>query len=293
MYLKSLVLHGFKSFAQRVEILFSPGVSAIVGPNGSGKSNISDAIRWVLGEQSVRQLRGSALQDVIFAGTDQRRPLGMAAVSLTLDNSDGELDLPYAEVTVTRRVYRSGESEFFINGTACRLRDIHELFMDTGLGRGSMAIIGQGEVDAILSARPEERRALIEEVAGITRYRTRRKEAMQRLEQTEQDLVRLYDIIAEVERNLAPLEREAEKASRYREWSARLREIEDRVAVSAVGEAQAGVARSTPGCSGGGKVHRKPASRARTSTAREQKNGASFAKRAAPPGELARRSSAH
>lgn len=226
MYLKSLVLHGFKSFAQRVEILFSPGVSAIVGPNGSGKSNISDAIRWVLGEQSVRQLRGSALQDVIFAGTDQRRPLGMAAVSLTLDNSDGELDLPYAEVTVTRRVYRSGESEFFINGTACRLRDIHELFMDTGLGRGSMAIIGQGEVDAILSARPEERRALIEEVAGITRYRTRRKEAMQRLEQTEQDLVRLYDIIAEVERNLAPLEREAEKASRYREWSARLREIE-------------------------------------------------------------------
>lgn len=226
MYLKSLVLHGFKSFAQRTEIIFSPGVSAIVGPNGSGKSNISDAIRWVLGEQSARQLRGNALQDVIFAGTDQRRPLGMAAVSLTLDNSDGELDLPYAEVTVTRRVYRSGESEFFINGTACRLRDIHELFMDTGLGRGSMAIIGQGEVDAILSARPEERRALIEEVAGITRYRTRRKEAMQRLEQTEQNLLRLHDIIAEVERSLEPLEREAEKATRYREWSERLREIE-------------------------------------------------------------------
>lgn len=229
MYLKSLTLHGFKSFAQRVELLFPQGVTAIVGPNGSGKSNVSDAIRWVLGEQNIRSLRGSALQDVIFAGTDSRKPLGMAEVSITLDNSDFTLPLDYAEITLTRRTYRSGESEFFINRTPCRLRDIHELLMDSGLGRSSLSVIGQGEVDAILSVRPEERRALIEEVAGITRYRTKRQTALERLKETEADLVRLGDIIAEVERQLDPLEKEAERAQRYRELSARLNDLETKL----------------------------------------------------------------
>lgn len=226
MHLKSLVLQGFKSFAQRVELRFSPGVSAIVGPNGSGKSNISDAIRWVLGEQNVRNLRGQSLTDVIFAGTEQRRPLGMASVSITFDNSDGRIPLPYAEVTITRRTYRSGESEFLINNTACRLREIHELLLDTGLGRGSMAIIGQGEVDAVLSARPEERRQLIEEVAGISRYRHKRGEALQRLHETQQHVTRLEDILSEVRSRLVPLAREAERVRRFRELRERLREIE-------------------------------------------------------------------
>lgn len=229
MYLKSLTIHGFKSFAQRVELVFPRGVTAIVGPNGSGKSNVSDAIRWVLGEQNIRSLRGSALQDVIFAGTDSRKPLGMAEVSITFDNSDFALPLEYAEVTITRRTYRSGESEFLINRTPCRLRDIHDLLMDSGLGRGSLSVIGQGEVDAILSVRPEERRALIEEVAGITRYRSKRQAALERLNETEANLVRLGDIVAEVERQLHPLEREAERARRYRELSARLSELETKL----------------------------------------------------------------
>lgn len=229
MYLKSLTLHGFKSFAQRIELLFPRGVTAIVGPNGSGKSNVSDAIRWVLGEQNIRSLRGSALQDVIFAGTDSRKPLGMAEVSITLDNSDFTLPLEYAEITITRRTYRSGESEFLINRTPCRLKDIQELLMDSGLGRNSMSVIGQGEVDAILSVRPEERRALIEEVAGITRYRTKRQAALERLSETEANLLRLNDIIAEVERGLHPLEKEAERARQYRELSVRLAELERRL----------------------------------------------------------------
>lgn len=226
MYLKSLVLQGFKSFAQRVELLFPQGVTAIVGPNGSGKSNVSDAIRWVLGEQNIRSLRGSAMQDVIFAGTHSRKPLGMAEVSLTLDNGDFALPLEYAEITITRRTYRSGESEFFINRTPCRLRDIHDLLMDTGLGRGTLSVIGQGEVDAILSVRPEERRALIEEAAGITRYRTKRQAALERLKETEADLVRINDIIAEVERQLTPLEREAERATLHRQLKGELVQVE-------------------------------------------------------------------
>lgn len=226
MFLKSLALHGFKSFAQRVELTFPAGVSAVVGPNGSGKSNIADAIRWVLGEPNVRNLRGTALADVVFAGTDGRRPLGLAEVSLTLDNADLALPLDYHEVTVTRRVYRSGDSEFFLNRTACRLRDIHELFMDTGLGRGSLSLIGQGEVDAVLSAKPDERRLLIEEAAGITRYRAKRRAALERLLETEQSLTRVADIISEVARQLSPLEREAERAREHKEVSRRLQEVD-------------------------------------------------------------------
>lgn len=229
MYLKSLVMHGFKSFAQRVELDFPRGITAIVGPNGSGKSNVSDAIRWVLGEQNIRNLRGASLPDVIFSGTHVRKPLGMAEVSLTLNNEDGTLPLEYAEITITRRTYRSGESEFFINRTPCRLRDIHELLMDTGLGRDSLAIIGQGEIDAILSAHPEERRALLEEVAGITRYRTKRDQALKRLQQTEIDIERIDDIIQEVERQLTPLQREAQRAEQFQHIQSQLQVLEQRV----------------------------------------------------------------
>lgn len=229
MKLKALTLHGFKSFADRTVVEFPDGVAAVVGPNGSGKSNISDAIRWVLGEQSLRLLRGTRLEDVIFVGSESKRPVGMAEVSLTFDNSAKRIPLDYSEVSVTRRVYRSGESEFLINRNPCRLRDIQELFMDTGLGKGSLSIVGQGEVDAVLSARPEDRRAFLEEAAGITRYRSRKEEALQRLSKTEENLVRLDDIIGEVERQLGPLAKQAETARTYKELSDELRRVEGSV----------------------------------------------------------------
>ncbi|MDI6827298.1 MAG: chromosome segregation protein SMC [Armatimonadota bacterium] len=226
MLLKKLEIQGFKSFADRTEILFTPGVIAVVGPNGSGKSNISDAILWVLGEQNVRALRGQKYEDVIFAGTDKRRPVGMAEVSLTVDNSSGKLPIDFSEVTVTRRAYRSGESEFFINKTPCRLKDIYELFLDTGLGRGAYSIVSQGEIDAILSARPEDRRELFDEAAGIKKYRHRKKEAERKLETTEQNLQRVNDIIREIETQIEPLAEQAEVAKRYLELVSRLQEIE-------------------------------------------------------------------
>lgn len=198
----------------------------MVGPNGSGKSNISDAIRWVLGEQSMRLLRGTRLEDVIFSGSETKRPVGMAEVSVTFDNQDGTIPLDFSEVTVTRRVYRSGESEFFINKSPCRLRDIQELFMDTGLGKGSLAIVGQGEVDSILSARPEDRRAFLEEAAGISKYRARKREALARLAGTEESLVRVRDIIGEVESRLHPLRAQAEAAEAYERLSGELRAVE-------------------------------------------------------------------
>ena len=226
MILKSLTIQGFKSFAGRVTLELPRGVAAVVGPNGSGKSNISDAIRWVLGEQSMRLLRGTRLEDVIFSGSETKRPVGMAEVSVTFDNQDGTIPLEFSEVTVTRRVYRSGESEFFINKTPCRLRDIQELFMDTGLGKGSLAIVGQGEVDSILSARPEDRRAFLEEAAGISKYRARKREALARLAGTEESLVRVRDIIAEVESRLHPLRTQAEAAKTYEELNGELRAVE-------------------------------------------------------------------
>lgn len=226
MHLRRLELYGFKSFADRTELEFKPGITAVVGPNGSGKSNISDAILWALGEQNVRHLRGEGAQDVIFAGTDRRRPLGMAEVTLYLDNSSGVLPLDFTEVTVTRRVYRSGESEFFINRTPCRLRDIYELFLDTGVGRDAYSIIGQNQIDAVLSARGEERRQLFEEAAGVKKYRHRRREAERKLDATRQNLTRVADIIAEVQSQIEPMAQQAEVARQYNALSARLRELE-------------------------------------------------------------------
>jgi len=215
LLLKKFEVFGFKSFADKTELEFSPGINAIVGPNGSGKSNISDAIRWALGEQSIRTLRGAKMEDVIFAGTTQRKPLGVAEVSLTFDNYDALLPLDYGEVTVTRRVFRSGESEYLINKTQCRLKDLHELLAGTGLGRESMAVIGQNKIDEILNSKPEERRLLFEEVIGIARYKQRRKDAVRKMDDTEQNLTRVRDIIAEIESQLDPLKASADKTNRY------------------------------------------------------------------------------
>lgn len=220
MYLKSIELHGFKSFIDKTKLEFNPGVSVIVGPNGSGKSNITDAIRWVLGEQSIKTLRGSKMEDVIFAGTKKRKPLGMAEVCLTLDNSDGFLPLEFNEITVTRRTYRSGEGEFLINNVPCRLKDVHSLFVDTGMGSDGFSIIGQGKVDEILTAKPEERRSIIEETAGIVKYRNRKKEAVRKLQDTEESLNRIQDIIYELSAQLEPLKEQAEKAAVYQELKA-------------------------------------------------------------------------
>lgn len=226
MYLKAIELHGFKSFIDKTRLEFNPGVSVIVGPNGSGKSNITDAIRWVLGEQSIKTLRGSKMEDVIFAGTKKRKPLGMAEVCLTLDNSDGFLPLEFNEVTVTRRTYRSGEGEFLINNVPCRLKDVHSLFMDTGMGNDGFSIIGQGKVDEILTAKPEDRRSIIEETAGIVKYRNRKKEAVRKLQDTEQSLERIQDIIYELSAQLEPLKEQAEKAAVYQGLKAESDQLE-------------------------------------------------------------------
>ncbi len=212
MYLKSLEIQGFKSFPDKTRLDFSSGITAIVGPNGSGKSNLVDAIRWVLGEQSTRNLRGSRMEDVVFGGTQRRRPLGYCEVTLTVDNGDHSLPLDYDEVAVTRRYYRSGESEFFINKKPVRLKDVHELLMDTGLGREGYSIIGQGRIDEILAVKSGERREIFEEAAGITRYRYKRNEAQRRLSATEDNLVRIRDIITELHSQVGPLEKQAQDA---------------------------------------------------------------------------------
>ncbi|NLY11528.1 MAG: chromosome segregation protein SMC [Firmicutes bacterium] len=219
MRLKRLDLVGFKSFATKSRLEFADGLTAIVGPNGSGKSNISDAVRWVLGEQSAKTLRGTKMEDIIFAGTDSQKPLGMAEVQLTLDNSDGFLPIEYNEVTITRRVFRSGESEFLINNNRCRLKDIQDLITDTGLGKDGLAIIGQGQVDAVLSVNSSDRRALLEETAGIMKYRNKKEEAVRKIERTKQDIVRITDIFNELRSRLGPLEKEAEQAKIYKALS--------------------------------------------------------------------------
>ncbi len=215
MYLKSIEVQGFKSFANKIVFQFHNGITAIVGPNGSGKSNVADAVRWVLGEQSAKSLRGASMQDVIFAGTQTRRPLGFASVSITLDNSDHQLAVSYDEVTVTRRVYRSGESEYLLNGTQVRLRDINELFYDTGIGKEGYSIIGQGQIEKILSGKPEERRELFDEAAGIVKFKRRKNTAQKKLEDERQNLVRVNDILSELTRQLGPLERQAGTAKIY------------------------------------------------------------------------------
>ena len=196
--MKSLEIYGFKSFAERTKIQVDKGITGIVGPNGSGKSNVLDAIRWVLGEQSAKSLRGGKMEDIIFAGTQDRKSLGFAEVSLTLDNSSGKLPIEFSEVTITRRLYRSGESEYYINKTQCRLKDISELFMDTGVGKEGYSIIGQGKIDQILSSNTEDRRNVLEEAAGIVKYKTRREEAERKLLRTEENLTRLDDILHEI-----------------------------------------------------------------------------------------------
>jgi len=226
MYLKRLELAGFKSFADRTEMEFVPGVTAVVGPNGSGKSNVSDSIRWVLGEQSAKSLRGAKMEDIIFAGSDTRKPVNFAEVTLTLDNTDGSLDLEYSEVSVTRRVYRSGESEYYINNRPCRLKDIMELFMDTGLGKEAYSIIGQGKIEEILSTKSEDRRGIFEEAAGIVKYKTRKREAEKKLADTEQNLLRIHDIISEINEQIGPLEEQAKKARTYKELHQQLVEHE-------------------------------------------------------------------
>ena len=215
MYLKNIEVHGFKSFAQKINFEFHNGITGIVGPNGSGKSNVADAVRWVLGEQSAKQLRGGNMQDVIFSGTELRKPLSFASVAITLDNSDRKLPVDYNEITVTRRLYRSGESEYLINGTACRLRDINEMFYDTGIGKEGYSIIGQGQIDRILSGKPEERRELFDEAAGIVKFKRRKNATLKKLDEEQANLVRVTDILNEVTRRLGPLERQSETARIY------------------------------------------------------------------------------
>lgn len=226
MYLKSLEIQGFKSFADKIILHFNKGQTSVVGPNGSGKSNIADAVRWVLGEQSAKTLRGSKMEDVIFAGTQHRKPVGFAAVTITIDNSDKILPVDYTEVTVSRRMYRSGESEYSLNKTQCRLKDIQELFMNTGVGREGYSIIGQGRIDEILSTKSDERRLVFEEAAGITKYKARKKESERKLETTKQNLVRINDILIELESQLEPLAQQAETARRYINLSNELKGIE-------------------------------------------------------------------
>lgn len=215
MYLKSIEIQGFKSFANKIVFEFHNGITGIVGPNGSGKSNVADAVRWVLGEQRVKQLRGGSMQDVIFAGTEMRKAQGFAYVAITLDNSDHQLAIDYEQVTVARRLYRSGESEYMINGSACRLKDVNELFYDTGIGKEGYSIIGQGQIDKILSGKPEDRRELFDEAAGIVKFKRRKAVAQKKLEDEKQNLVRVNDILAELEKQIGPLERQSEAAKRY------------------------------------------------------------------------------
>lgn len=244
VYLKNLTALGFKSFADKTSLDFQPGVTAIVGPNGCGKSNVSDAIRWVLGEQSAKALRGSGMVDVIFNGTDQRKALGMAEVSMTMGGIDTDqlkaagVDLPYNEVTVTRRLFRDGGSDYFINKVSCRLKDIQQLFMGTGMGRASYGIMAQGNITQLISSKPDDRRLVFEEAAGITRFKTQKKEALRKLDYTEQNLLRVSDTIREVKRQIGSLQRQAGKAKRYKEFMDELQNLESQFARHQLGEFQ-------------------------------------------------------
>ena len=219
-------MQGFKSFADKTVLEFKPGITTVIGPNGSGKSNISDAIRWVLGEQSMKSLRGAKSEDIIFAGTQARKSLGFAEVSIVIDNNDNKLPIEYSEVTVTRKIYRNGETGYFINKVPCRLKDILELFMDTGIGKDGYSIIGQGKIDEILSNKSEDRRHIFEEAAGIVKYRTRKQESEKKLEQTKLNLLRINDILAEIEANIEPLKLQSDKAKQFLDLREELKSIE-------------------------------------------------------------------
>ena len=239
MYLKSLTLKGFKSFADRAQMTFEPGLTVIVGPNGSGKSNVSDAILWVLGEQSAKQLRGQAMEDVIFSGSSARQPVGVAEVTLVLDNADHTLPVDFNEVAITRRMYRSGESEYLINSSPCRLMDIQDILHDSGLGKDTHSIISQGKLDAILQSRPEERRALVEEAAGISKHKRRKERALRKIKSMDEHLTRARDINREITRQLKPLERQVDRARTYKELSARATELTQILAVDELRQLQA------------------------------------------------------
>ncbi len=226
MYLKSIEVQGFKSFANKIVFQFHQGITGIVGPNGSGKSNVADAVRWVLGEQRIKQLRGESMQDVIFSGTELRKPLGYAYVGITFDNADHKLAIDYQEVTVARRLYRSGESEYSINGTPCRLKDVNELFYDTGIGKEGYSIIGQGQIEKILSGKPEEKRELFDEAAGIVKFKKRKATAQKKLEDEKNNLVRVTDILSELEKQVEPLEKQSEKAKVYLKKKEELKEYD-------------------------------------------------------------------
>src|SRR3989338_3446037 len=226
MYFKRLEIFGFKSFADKTILNFEPGITAIIGPNGCGKSNIFDAIRWVLGEQSVKELRGSAMEDVIFNGTDKKHGLGFAEVSLSFSNENKVFPVDYDEVTVTRRLFRSGESEYLLNKTAVRLKDITELFMGTGIGAEAYSLVQQGKVDLVVSARPEDRRVILDEASGITKYKSKRREALNKLKDTDNNLLRINDIVLEVKRQIGSIERQATKARRYKEEFEKLKTYE-------------------------------------------------------------------
>src|SRR6059058_2515689 len=236
MFLRSLTIRGFKSFADRTTLEFTPGNSVIVGPNGSGKSNIADAIAWVLGEQGPRALRGAQMADVIFAGSPSRSPLGMAEVGMVIDNSAGLIPVPASEIEISRTIYRSGESEYRLGGRPCRLLDIQELLSDTGMGRSLHTIVGQGTLDEVLSARPEERRQFIEEAAGIAKHRRRRERAERKLAGMEQDLLRLQDVVAELRRQLRPLKQQAELAQRHEDLTAEAAAITRKLAAARLHE---------------------------------------------------------
>src|SRR5512142_2625464 len=248
MYLKNLTVLGFKSFADKTSLNFQPGVTAIVGPNGCGKSNVSDAIRWVLGEQSAKALRGGEMADVIFNGTDGRKPVGMAEVSLTLGDMDGAhlqaagVEVAYNEATITRRIFRDGGSEYFINKVPCRLKDIQLLFMGTGMGRTSYSIMAQGNITQLLSSKPEDRRVVFEEAAGITKFKSQKKEALRKLEFTEQNLLRVADLVREVKRQIGSLQRQAGKARRYKQLAAELQHLDTQLARHQYDQLQAEIA---------------------------------------------------
>ncbi len=234
MYLKKIEFQGFKSFVDPTTLAFEPGISGIIGPNGCGKSNVSDAIRWVLGEQSAKALRGSKMVDVIFNGTDNRKPSGMAEVSLTISNEDRVLPVDFAEVTVTRRSFRSGETEYLINKSPARLKDIYALFADTGIGTDGYSLLEQGKMDLILSSKPMERRSVFEEAAGITRYKTQRDESLRKLDATDQNLLRVNDIVTEVKRQIGSLERQAKKAEKYQVLKSELDQLASRLLIKQV-----------------------------------------------------------
>ena len=226
MYLKRLELQGFKSFTEKTILEFMPGITSVIGPNGSGKSNIADAIRWVLGEQSMKQLRGGKSVDIIFAGTKNRKSLGFAEASLVFDNSDGKLPIEYKEVIITRKLYRSGETGYYINKVQCRLKDVLELFMDTGIGKDGYSIIGQGKIDEILSNKSEDRRNVFEEAAGIVKFKARKEESEKKLEHTKLNVLRINDILSEIELTLEPLKNQADKAKKYIDLKSELKNIE-------------------------------------------------------------------